>query len=84
MKWDTVDCRTETKLTDMVYNPTFQVHALNRGNRIATRKQKFALIVSVEMTEKSIDLYSQIVAKYPALVPINLNVQVPIQVQAAN
>lgn len=84
MKWDTVECRTDGKLTESISNPMFHIHALSRGTRYIGKKIKFALVVSVELSDKSVDLYSKIVSKYDLLVPINLQIQTQAQVKVDN
>ncbi len=81
MKWDTVDCRHDSKMAEGVFEPMFHIHALRRGQRQVARKIKFALILTVETTVPDIDLYSQVVSKYRALVPINLDIQTKVQVK---
>lgn len=81
MKWDTVDCRDETKNADGIFDPVFYVHALTRGSRFIGRKIKFALIVSIEVSDVNTDLYSQIVNKYDLLVPIDLKIQTQVHVK---
>ncbi len=80
MKWDTVDCRYDTKMAEGVFEPMFHIHALARGQRQKERKIKFALILSVESTVPDLDLYSKIISKYRALVPINMNIETRVRV----
>lgn len=81
MKWDTTDCRSESKITDSIFDPFFHIHALRRGHRNKNRKIKFALIVSVELSDENIDLYSKIVSAFDLLVPIQLDVSLAVQVK---
>ena len=81
MKWDTVDCRDSGKLTESIFEPMFHIHALSRGHRYISRKIRFALVVSVELADTEIDLYSEIINKYDLLVPIKLNIQTNIQIK---
>lgn len=75
MKWDTVDSRNESKNTDGVFNPFFHIHALSRGGRHVGEKIKFALVLTVETTEDSIDLYPGIVNRYDLLLPVKIEVE---------
>jgi hypothetical protein len=82
MKWDTVDCRNTTKKVQNIFEPTFHIHTLSRGKSYSGDKVKFALILTVEIADESVDLYSKIINKYDALVALQLSVQnqVPIQI----
>ncbi|HYD93629.1 MAG TPA: S8 family peptidase [Candidatus Paceibacterota bacterium] len=81
MKWDSVDCRLVNKRTSGVSNPVFHVHALARGQRNITEKIKFAIILSVELSDKSIDLYSQVVNKFDALLPVQMRLTAEAEAQ---
>lgn len=80
MKWDSVDTRNLNKMVSSVTDPIFHIHALSRGRRYANRKIRFAVIMTVEPTDETVDLYSKVIAKFDALVPIKLNLEVTSQV----
>lgn len=79
MKWDSVDSRTVGKRIVNVKNPIFHVHALSRGHRHVTKKVKFAIILSVELSNTAVDLYSQVVSRFNALVPVELRLSLETQ-----
>jgi hypothetical protein len=76
MKWDSIDTRTLNKKVSSVNEPFFHIHALSRGIRNNTRKIKFAVVLTVEPTDNTVDLYAKVIARYNALVPITLNLVV--------
>ncbi|MES2006319.1 MAG: S8 family peptidase [Bacteroidota bacterium] len=78
LKWDTVDVRVVPKLAKSIKDPIFQVHAIGRGHRSAGEKVKFVITLTVEAKAATIDLYGGIVANYPALLPIEMVVPVPV------
>lgn len=80
MKWDTVDCKSDGKMTEGVFDPIFHIHALSRGSRYISRKIRFALVVTVELNDETIDLYSQIVSNFNLLVPLSININNQIQI----
>jgi hypothetical protein len=80
LKWDTVDTRTIPKMAKSLKSPMFHVHAIGRGHRNAGEKVKFAIVLTVEATGTTVDLYSQIVANYPALLPIKMDIPVSVNV----
>jgi len=81
LKWDSLDSRELSKLAKNVTDPVFHVHALGRGKRNSTRKVKFVLILTVEAPKADVDLYSEILNKYAALVPLSIKTQADINVQ---
>lgn len=81
LKWDTVDARIVPKLTKGIKDPMFQVHAIGRGHRNIGEKVKFAIVLTIEITDASVDLYSEIVDAYPALLPIKIDVPVSVTVR---
>lgn len=81
MKWDSIDKRLVTKKINSVSNPIFHVHALARGHRQATDKVKFTIVLSVELSDPSIDLYSQVISKFDALAPVELRLAAEAQAQ---
>ena len=81
MKWDSVDCRALTKRSTHVMDPIFHVHALARGHRSANERVKFVLVLSVELSDASVDLYSQVLNKFNALAPIELRLASEAQAQ---
>lgn len=81
LKWDTVDVREVPKLAKSMKDPVFQVHAIGRGHRSAGEKVKFVITLTIEANAATIDLYSGIVANYPALLPIEL--VIPVSVSAS-
>ena len=60
------------KQTNGIRNPSFHIHALGRGSRLEDLKVKFALILTVTSPKSDVDLYSSILSKFPALLPIEL------------
>ncbi|RKS14288.1 S8 family peptidase [Flavobacterium sp. 120] len=72
LKWDTLDTRKIVKQTNGIRNPSFHIHALGRGSRLEDLKVKFALILTVTSPKSDVDLYSSILSKFPALLPIEL------------
>jgi len=82
LKWDSVDTRTLGKKIENIDNPFFHIHAFERGTRYKNRKIRFAVILTVESSDESIDVYSKIVNKYDALVPIKIDVQAEVRIAA--
>ncbi len=82
LKWDSLDTREVSKRASNLYKPKFHLHALGRGSR-GSQKVKFALIVTVEAPSATIDLYAQVINKYNALVPLKLNIEVPVAVKVS-
>ncbi len=82
LKWDTIDLREVQKMTNSIYDPRFQVHAIGRGKRNNDSKVKFAIALTVEILDETIDtdIYQKIRNKYDALLPINMEIQVPVTV----
>ena len=72
LKWDTLDTRLLSKQSSGLRNPSFHVHAIGRGSRLEDLKVKFALVLTVTSPKAEIDLYSSILSKFPALLPIEL------------
>ncbi len=81
LKWDSVDTRTLGKKIENINNPFFHIHALERGTRYKNRKIRFAVILTVESSDETIDVYSKIINKYDALVPIKINVDSEIRIK---
>jgi len=81
MKWDSVDCRLLNKRVTSISNPVFHVHALARGQRNAADKIKFAIVLSVELSDTAVDLYSQIINKFDALAPVQMRLTAETEVQ---
>ncbi|MEY2640857.1 MAG: hypothetical protein RL150_250 [Candidatus Parcubacteria bacterium] len=81
LKWDSVDTRTLGKKIENIDNPFFHIHAFERGTRYKNRKIRFAVVLTVESSEESIDVYSKIVNKYDALVPIKIRVESEVRVE---
>jgi hypothetical protein len=82
LKWDSIDTRIISKKTSSIADPVFHLHALGRGNN--QPKVKFALILTVEAPKAEIDLYSKIINQYSALTPLNINLNIPIQISSGN
>lgn len=72
LKWDSLDTRTLNKNAVSVEAPAFHVHSLGRGSRLGEAKVKFALVLTVTAPKAEIDLYSNILNSYPALLPLQL------------
>lgn len=80
MKWDSVDTRTLGKKIENINNPFFHIHAFERGTRYKNSKIRFAVILTVESSDQTIDVYSKIINKYDALVPIKIEVNSEVRV----
>lgn len=72
LKWDTLDTRSTSKYSKNVNQPAFHIHALGRGSRVYAQKVKFALVLTVTAPKAAVDLYANILNKYPALLPVQL------------
>lgn len=79
LKWDSLDIRKTSKMVGSLRNPIFQVHAISRGKRNNSTKVKFAIALTISVSNKDIDLYQKIRAKYNVLTPINMSIQTQIQ-----
>lgn len=75
LKWDSLDAREVTKLSKSIDEPVFHIHALGRGNRNGVKKVKFALILTVTTPKTEIDLYANILNKYSALIPLQIDIK---------
>jgi len=75
LKWDSLDAREVTKYSKGIDEPVFHIHALGRGNRNSVKKVKFALILSVTTPKAEVDLYSNILNKYSALIPLQIDIE---------
>ncbi len=80
LRWDTVDTRTTKKMTASLKDPTFQIHAFDRGHRTSDEKIKFAVILSIDVTGQTTNLYDSIIAQYDALIPVTLQINNTVQV----
>lgn len=74
LKWDSVERRMKSK-TSGVKAPLFHVHALKRNKKYNSEKVKFALILTVGAPKSAIDLYAKVVAKYPVLLPLKVDIK---------
>jgi hypothetical protein len=81
MKWDSVDTRTLGKKVESMDNPFFHIHAFERGKRYKNTKIRFAVILTLESSDATIDVYSKIVNKYDALVPIKIDIENEVRVE---
>lgn len=81
MKWDSIDHRSKGKMVGKVSDPLFHIHAFERGKRYKNRKIRFAVILTAESSDESIDVYSKIINKYNALVPIKIDVKTDVRIQ---
>jgi hypothetical protein len=79
LKWDTMDSRNISKKSSSLEYPVLHVHAISRGSN--TEKVKFAIILTLEAPKATIDIYQTVLDNYGALVPIKLNIDVPITIQ---
>lgn len=84
LKWDSIDTRQLSKYAKSISEPTFHIHALGRGNRNGVKKIKFALILTVETPKTEIDLYTSILNKYSALIPLEVNINVHSETRIEN
>ena len=83
LKWDSLDSRTLNKRTKGISNPAFHIHALQRGSRVrASKKVKFALILTVTAPKAYADIYENVLQQYEALVPLEITVENEIQVRS--
>lgn len=80
LKWDTVDMRQKSMRVNGVSEPVFHIHALGRGARTSTSNVEFALILTVNIESNEIDLYDNILNKYSALIPLELQIQMDVPV----
>lgn len=80
LKWDTLDTRTISKKSKGLRNPSFHVHAIGRGSRLEDLRVKFALVLTVTSPKAEIDLYSSVLSKFPALLPIELDSLINVEV----
>ena len=83
-KWDSVESRYITKQASGVRNPLFHVHALGRGSRVANGKVKFAIILTVEAPGATVDLYSRVLNRFSALVPLSMTVRASASARAGS
>jgi hypothetical protein len=81
MKWDSIDHRSKGKKVENVSDPLFHIHAFERGKRYKNQKIKFAVVLTAESSDATIDVYSKIIAKYSALVPIKIEVKTDVRIQ---
>ena len=81
LKWDSLDTREFKKFAKNINEPSFHIHALGRGNRVSNKKVKFALILSVSTPKAEIDIYSNVLNKYNALIPLQMNIETEVKVQ---
>jgi len=79
LKWDTIDARTVPKLAKSLESPTFQVHAIGRGLRTSFSKIKFAIVLTINAPTYA-NFYDEIVARYHALLPIELELENELEV----
>ena len=80
-KWETVMHAQDGMLGSSLFEPAFDIHYVAReGGGAASKADKipYALVISVEAA-KHADLYSQILTDYPALVPIQPQIPIPIR-----
>ena len=75
LKWDSLDAREVTKFSKSIEEPVFHIHALGRGNRKGVKKVKFALILTVTTPKAEVDLYANILNKYSALIPLQIDIE---------
>lgn len=75
LKWDSLDAREVTKFSKSIDEPVFHIHALGRGNRNGGKKVKFALILTVTTPKAEVDLYANILNKYSALIPLQIDIE---------
>lgn len=80
LKWDSSDAREVTKFSKSIDEPVFHIHALGRGNRNGVNKVKFALILSVTTPKAIVDLYANILNKYSALIPLQIDIKAQTEV----
>jgi subtilisin family serine protease len=80
LKWDSMDTREVSKRAISLNNPKFHLHAMGRGSRVNQSKVRFSLVLSLEAPAATVDLYSKVLAKYNALVPLTLSVDVSVPV----
>ena len=81
LKWDSVDNRVKTKRALSIESPFFHVHTLKRGTRNQVSKVKFAIILTVSTPKAEIDLYQTVLNNFPALVQLQLEIPVRVNVQ---
>lgn len=82
LKWDSLDTREVNKKSVGIRNPAFHIHALGRGTRLDDLNVKYALILTVTAPKASSDIYTNILNKFPALLPIEMVSQVKINIES--
>lgn len=80
LKWDTIDARTVPKLAKSIEFPSFQVHAIGRGSRTSFSKIKFAIVLTIDVPSFE-NFYDEIVDRYHALLPIELELDNELNVE---
>lgn len=80
LKWDTIDSRNLSKRASSLMDPVLHVHAIGRGS--SSSKVKFAIILTVEAPKSKVDLYQSILAKFNALVPLRVNIDIPVIIRS--
>lgn len=80
LKWDTIDCREKSKNINKIKRPKFQVHAQARGENQHKKKVKFVIVLSVKAPSANADIYSKVLSKYPALLPLKVELQTTVPV----
>lgn len=79
LKWDSLDTREVSKYSKNIDEPVFHVHALGRGNRNGVDKVKFAMVLTVSTPKAQVDLYSNILNKYSALIPLQISAEAQVE-----
>ena len=81
LKWDTVEVHSVRKLCTSIYQPALYVEAKTRGSRMAEEKVHFAIALTVTTSSTEVDLYSEILQRFPALVPMQVQENIRISVR---
>ncbi len=80
LKWDSVDVHNVRKLCKSVFEPALYVEAKTRGRRTAEEKIRFAIVLTVTTSSTEVDLYSEILERFPALVPMQIQESIRISI----
>lgn len=76
MKWDSVLQGTKNfQKATTIHNPFFHIHCLARDNGVLTNQVDYSLTLTVKLWQSEQDIYTPIIERYTALVPITETIQ---------
>lgn len=83
MKWDTVVQGEKTiRSASLIQNPFFHLHCLARDNESVSSQVDYCLTLTVKLHRSNQDIYTPVVNKYSALVPIAETIQQKVVVKS--